>query len=124
MRELTPEEKALDITFERFSNYHHDAGEDFVDQFGGIPIQEFGPFCIERFPELTEEITEIMGDKYGEALVIEHAFEEYFENGTNEAYDVANQKFYTILADFINTKVDLKAEVNEELIGVDEHYNK
>lgn len=116
-RELTEEEATREITLERFSNFHIDVGEDFVDQFTSIDEKVLGGFLMAKRPEISHKIVNVLNDKYSEALTLEHLY-------SDELADDNNDLFYTDLAEFINLTVHLKKRVNQVLIQVDEHYNE
>lgn len=118
-RPMTEEELLQDITYERFENYHHAVGENFVDQHSSATDElVFLGFCIAKHPEISLELLECYNEnrKYFELLTIETFFEEYFDE---DGYKM----FYTLLAEFLNLTNVSKRYVNEILIMVDEYYS-
>lgn len=115
-RELTEEEKSREITFERFQNFHMDAGEDFLDQCSLDDKTEkvFLGFLLAKRPDLKAKILEIINSSYIDS-------ELYEAIGGEEDTDC--EQFYTLLAEFANLTTGLKERINQILIQVDEYYN-
>lgn len=115
-RELTQEEKTRDITLKRISNFHIEVGEDLMDQCGSlINHLILTGFLMAKHPELAPNFLEVANNKYGECLGLLSVFQD-------EDIDNGDDKFYTLLAEFLNLTVAAKARINQILIQVAEHY--
>jgi len=114
-RELTQEEKSREITFERFQNFHIDAGEDFLDTWCLDKQAEkvFLGFLLAKRPDLNVEILKAVNSYIDSDL--------YEAVGGEEDTDC--KEFYSLLAEFANLTTGLKERINQILIQVDEHYN-
>lgn len=131
-RELTSEEKSLDVTLERFDNYHCEAGEDFVDQVAPmVNNKDFGEFLIKKYPSMADSIKTVMDDKHYFEQDFLHLFvDEYYDEVQEEEAKKAphgyseyrEDEFYSAYADFINTVPEAKEKVNQILIQVVEYY--
>jgi len=116
-RDLTSEEASRDLSLERFSNFHIDAGEDFLDQSSLDKQAEkiFLGFLLAKRPDLSKEILSIANGGY-----IDCEFYTLFElKGDEDDSDT----FYSLLAEFANLTTGLKHRINQILIQVDEYYN-
>lgn len=114
-RELTEEEATREVTLKRFQIFHHQVGEDFVDQFPYVNVKIFGGYMMAKHPDLSTEILKIVNNKWGEALGIKSLIDKNYDDSDAD-------KFYTELAEFINLTGNLKKMVNQVLIQVDEYY--
>ena len=115
-RELTKEEAERPITLERFNEWHSEVGEDFCDQVGHLISEKaLAGFLAGKYPSRSYEIFDIVNEEYSEAL----SFQDFY--GKSDGIDL--DKFYTDLSEFINLTQHCKANVNQILIQVMEHYN-
>ena len=118
LRELTEQEASMDITLERFSNYHTAVGEDFADQHGSLINHLIvGGYLMAKHPELSNELLAVMNNKYGEVLSFTEVYAEHLNDENNDL-------FYTELAEFLNLTVAAKKRVNQILIQIAEHYKR
>jgi hypothetical protein len=117
-RQLTQEEASRDVTFERISNFHHDAGEDYLDTCSLDKQAEkiFLGFLLAKHPELSKEILKVANGGY-----IDCEFYTLFEQ---EGDKQDSDTFYSLFAEFVNCTEGLKSRVNQVLIQVDEYYNQ
>jgi hypothetical protein len=116
-RELTQEEKEREITIERMCNFHHDAGEDFLDTCAVGRTDVFAGFMAHKYIDRAKEIWDILNEEYSEI----QSFKEFYQEEYNEEHNIDN--IYFDYLEFINTTEYSKAEVNQILIQVDEYYN-
>ncbi len=115
-RELTEEEATRPITLERFTEFHHAAGEDFVDQCESIVNHLIWiGWCLHKYPEKSKDFLKVANHKYGGVQMTMELFEN--EDGEDDA-------FYTDFAEFLNQTESAKKRVNQILIQVTEYYNQ
>lgn len=108
-RQLTEEEFNMEVTLERFNEFHYEVGEDFCDQFEPFFNEKvLGGYLLCKYPEKAEEIIEIIN-------------EGFLTDFGSDVYE-DEDGFYTDLAEFINLTVHLKRRVNEVLIIIKEYY--
>ena len=121
-RELTQEEKNLDITIERIRNFHYDAGEDLLDQvgyeFGNAFI--FAGFILHKHSQHSKMILDHVNENQKNLDI--HCFNELDIYEYNEEDDIDG--IYYDLVEFLNLTEHAKARANQILIQVDEYYNK
>lgn len=122
-RELTQEEATREVTFERFVEFHLEAGEDFLDTTGEGDAAIYGGWLLHKYPECSKDILDVMNKNRGYLEI--NTFLEvgglYVDEGDgSEAYE----KFYTDFSTFCNQTVHLKKRVNQVLIQLIEHYNE
>lgn len=117
-RVLTEEESARPITLERFNEYHHRVGEDFVDQHTLVDAKVMGGWLLAKYPNYKLEILKAINDHPIEQDYL-HMYEESFDRGD---YDTATDKFYSDFAEFLNLTVAAKKRVNQILIQIKEYY--
>ncbi len=113
MRELTEEEANREITLDRFSQFHYDAGEDFIDSYENcVNTEIFCGWCLHKFPDKSAEILEIANGKQ-------------FTFGVQSCMDLYDnhEAFYEDFATFLNLTSAAKKRVNQVLIQVEEYYN-
>lgn len=121
-RELTSEEADTPITFERFKEFHINAGEDFCDTCGSeIDTKVMAGFLLCKRPEWNKELLGALNNKYTEPLSFLHVYEEMLDGETG---DESYEAFYTDLAAFIDLTGALKRRINQIFIQVNEYYNK
>lgn len=121
-RELTEEEANRDITLERFQEWHHEVGEDFIDQHSYGDPKVFLGFTMSKYPEYSIQLLEESNKanaKGGWGYTIQD-IQHFFRDETG---DDEEEKFYTLYADFVNHTKFTKANVNRQLILVMEHYS-
>ena len=119
-RELTEEEKNREVTLERFSDFHADAGEDFVDQCESFFNKSFiAGYLLCKYPENGARILEVSNNAGG-LLDLKEIYED--EDGEDN-YFIDEDRFYTDLAEIINLTKITKERVNQVLIQVYEYYN-
>lgn len=106
----------MDITFDRFQDYHMNVGEDFCDQSGHrFNELKFVEWLVLTYPEKEVEIRSFV-EKEGSSLELLSFIENYtdfvtgFEGTVDDNYE--DKKFYTDLASFMNTENSLKEEAN------------
>lgn len=112
---LTEEEKALEITTERISEYHNIIGEDFLEYSSTYIINRFvfGGYLIGKFPEKASEIIEIVNSPYYELINFYEIFP--FDD------EIDQEGLYQHVIEFANLTVNTKARFNEILISVKYH---
>lgn len=118
LRELTEEEKTRDITWERFREFHYEAGVDFLDNTGEGNHLIFGGWLMAKFPQCSKQILEVCNNQYG--TVLDYRDIEEFDYDEDKDIDGV----YVQFAEFANQTEHLKARINEILIIVVEHYTR
>lgn len=118
LRELTPEEADLDITWKRFRSFHYAAGEDFLDQTDEGNALIFGGWLLHKYPQHCVDILEICNDRY--PSVLDFSDLEFLSYDEEKDIDL----LYVDFAEFCNLTQALKKRVNQVLIQVTEHYNR
>lgn len=114
LRELTIEEKLMDITLERFTEFHHAVQEDFVNLYSGmVTVFGFGSRIYSKRGALKLDILT--------ALEYENCTEVDFLD-IYEDHNIDDDEFYADFASYINTNPVSKAKVNSILINVAEYY--
>lgn len=107
----TAVELLQEVTCERIRDWEHEAGESFLDQTGYIiPHLPLAGFFMAKYPEKASDlIQEVINNKYGEAMSVEHVIVSEF---SEENYN----KFFDTLCEYINLTVNTKIRVNYALI--------
>ena len=121
-RELTQEEATREITFERICDFHHDAGEDYLDicSLDNQAEKIFLGFLMAKRPDLSKEILSVANGGGGECHYINSEFYELFEENPG---NYSGDAFYKLFAEFANLTGGLKKRINQVLIQVHEYYN-
>jgi hypothetical protein len=119
-RELTEEEASRTITLERFIDFHHEVGEDFVDQIGSVNDTRialiFAGFAMSKHPEWSTEILSQCNRDSVYTQLIKDVYAEY-----ETAY--SDETFYSEFAEFLNLTIESRKRVNQVLIQVAEYYD-
>lgn len=118
-RELSEEEKRLEITVERFRNFHYEAGEDFLDSTSEGNAFIFCGWLLKKYPKHSEEILRVANTK-GKYLGISSFIDLSFLH-FNDEEDI--ERIYFDYSEFCNQTVHLKGRINQVLIQVAEYYN-
>jgi hypothetical protein len=133
-RELSVEEQSQQITKDRFHEWMCKAGEDYVDQTSMFRDENliFVGFLLHKYqsnPTVVDRLLQVGNERILDTLMIQHTvYEDAYGDdpvefkGTLSDEAEAWEAFYTDLAEFINTTVNLKARTNANLILVCEHY--
>ena len=115
-RELTSVEANLDITLERFREFHYAAGEDFIDTIGGFLNEKvFAGWLMHKYPHYTKEIIAAsnQNDIYGIKETVEQ-----FDYDEKEDIDM----IYKEVAEFANQTIHTKKRINQILVQIKEYY--
>lgn len=122
-RALTKEEAQMDLTIDRFNQYHKLIGEDFLDDRGGgyIPWRVFAGYLMAKEPQLFDKLLDILNDDYGEMLTIQELFEEQFGEWSDEK-ECGYTKLYAYICEFVNKTQNTKYKINRQLIQILENY--
>lgn len=119
LRELTEEESLREITLERFQKFHHEAGEDFVDQVLSVNTDkiacQFMGFALAKHPGWNEELLSSCNKKNPYTQLVQDVYNDHDESMDGDL-------FYSDFAEFINLTVYTKKRVNQVLIQIEEHY--
>lgn len=125
-RELTKEEASRIVTWRRFRDFHHSAGEDFLDTFNLSTRNTlaFLGYLIPRHPEFCKDISDLLIKEYP-------CISDLYDTSNVDLYNTFGfcpnkgiDLIYVDFALFCNDHYNLQKEVNQELIQVDEYYNK
>jgi hypothetical protein len=110
-RELTKEEAEREITLERFQEWHHEVGEDFMDQVGYLfNAKVYGGYLMHKYPHKASELLKIINK--GEML----DYQDTYEN------DEDGDQHYSDIAEFLNLTEIAKKNANQILIQLVEYY--
>lgn len=116
LRELTPEEQEMPITWERFRDFHYTVGEDFLDQTSEGNVDIFAGWLLHKYPERNTEILALVNHRFADVA----SFMDMF--GYDDEKDI--DTLYVEFAEFCNLTGALKHRINQTLIIIDEYYNK
>lgn len=116
-RKLTTKEELLEITWERFRDFHYKAGEDFLDITGEGNATIFGGWLLHKYSGCSAEILDILNDKRLEIQSFRDL--SFFYHDDKRDIDI----IYLDFAEFCNQTTHLKIRVNTILIVLDEFYN-
>jgi hypothetical protein len=111
-RQLTEEEANSPITWEKIQAFHHEAGEDFLDQVSCINLLIYTGWLVGKYPERSIEILKMGQAKFADV----NTFTDLYDDDDEE------EKFYTDVAEFLNLTYNAKRRANQVLIQVVEHY--
>ena len=114
-RSISKSERGLEITWERFREFHYLVGEDFLDQTNEGDIGVFGGWLMHKYPFRNLEILSILNHKTG---ILD--FNEIDIFSYDKDKDINH--IYVEFAEFCNKTVHLKTRVNMTLILFTEHY--
>lgn len=118
-RKLTEEEASRPITLERFIDFHHKAGEDFIDQIGTMNSSQlaliFAGYAMAKHPEFIDEILEQCNRHMVYTQLIQQVYDAHDDQGNGDL-------FYSDFADFLNLTIIYKKRANQVLIQVAEYY--
>lgn len=119
-RKLTEEEALRPITLSRFSDFHIEVGEDFVDQIGSVNDKKiallFAGFAMAKHPEWRSELL----SQCNQTNVYTQLIQEVYADNTSESD--CGDTFYSDFAEFLNLTIESRKRVNQILIQVAEYY--
>lgn len=114
-RPLNYEELYRPISLERFTEYHHTVGEDFVDTHSSmVGCFGFAAYIYSKRGMLKSDMLDALQDDD----LHEQDFLSIYED-----HGIDDDEFYTDYAQYINTNPVCKARVNQILIQVQESYS-
>ncbi len=122
--QLTEEELNLDISLDRFNEYHWAVGEDFVDQNESIvDYKVYAGWLLHKYPEKASLILSCLNDTswYSSVQGFQHRVFCKDEESGGEEDEMDN--FYTDFAEFLNLTGAAKRRVNTVLVREDRYYN-
>lgn len=119
-RLLTESESTRKVTLDRFDNYHHAVGEDFVDQHEVFFNERFvAGYILCKYPDWNKELIDAINQKYSSVGTILEVYKEKIEDD-----ETSINTFYSDLSEFINLTVQTKEKVNQVLIQLEEYHMK
>ena len=115
-RELSEKEANMDITWQRFRDFHYAVGEDFLDTTGYGDLKLMSGWLIHKYPDISLDILDICNHNNELLYLSELKLFSYDE-------DKDIDKLYIEFAEFCNQTKHLKCNVNQILILVSEYYD-
>lgn len=113
LRDLTNEEKSLEITPARLYDWMETFGESFFDRHNAILSKNvMSGYLLAKYPEIGQEILEVTNEDYSGLVDLEFLIEDYFTKLRPEAWGVFTKDF----CDVVNMTSVTKAKVNHVLI--------